>query len=76
MSEHAVAAQENHKVTGCTSCVQPVFVWILKCSGELCSQIKTIAKSVRLNTNHLLYEIYIYKNYFATFIKLYLSNVL
>ncbi len=34
MSEHAVAAQESHKETGCTDCVQPVFVWILKYSGE------------------------------------------
>lgn len=47
MSEHAVAAQESHKATGCTDCVQPVFVWndklvrwILKCSGEPCSPVR------------------------------------
>ncbi len=42
MSEHAVAAQESHKATGCTDCVQPVFVWILKCSGEPCSPLLNI----------------------------------
>lgn len=40
MSEHAVAAQESHKATGCTDCVQPVFVWILKCSDEPCSPVR------------------------------------
>ena len=31
MSEHAVAAQENHKATGCTNFVQPVVVhWKFK----------------------------------------------
>lgn len=55
MSEHAVAAQESHKETGCTDCVQPVFVWILKCSGEPClpvrmQRIRLHALRANLNT--------------------------
>ena len=49
MSEHAVAAQESHKATGCTDCVQPVFVWILKCSGEPCSPIVSCVNTMRIN---------------------------
>ena len=60
MSEHAVAAQENHRATGCTDCVQPVFVWILKCSGEPCSPLRMRctrlhALRAKLNT-HMLYQ--------------------
>ena len=43
---------------------------LLNCSGDQRSPIEPIAKSVRLNTNHLLYEIYVCKylqNWFACF---------
>ena len=55
MSEHAVAAQESHKATGCTDCVQPVFVWILKCSGKPCSPVRVHTK--------LKHNIYYIKEY-------------
>ena len=43
---------------------------LFTCSGDQRSPIEPIAKSVRLNTNHLLYEIYVCKylqNWFACF---------
>ncbi len=71
MSEHAVAAQESHKATGCTDCVQPVFVWILKCSGEPCSPLRVRctrlhALRAKLNTQFMLYQNILYKHKYSS----------
>ena len=71
MSERAVAAQESHKATGCTDCVQPVFVWILKCSGEPCSPLRVRctrlhALRAKLNAHFMLYQNILYKHKYSS----------
>ena len=62
---------ESHKATGCTDCVQPVFVWILKCSGEPCSPLRVRctrlhALRAKLNTQFMLYQNILYKHKYSS----------